>query len=92
MNPQLPKFNEERHLAQSLQTPYAMEKYEKLALGNQIKKLRRQGKMSQKRLAEKLKTSQSALARMETGKQNFTVGILINIGLALGKKLIIKFQ
>lgn len=92
MKKQLPKFNEERHLAQSLQTPYAIENYEKLALGDQIKKMRLKAKMSQKQLAEKLKTSQSALARMETGKQNFTVSMLINISTVLGRRVNIRFQ
>ena len=88
----LPRFEAEQHLARRLKTPHAIETYEKLSLGIQIKRLRKKLKLSQSDLAKKLKTSQSAVARMENGGQNFTLRILIHLGIILGRKLHVKFQ
>jgi transcriptional regulator with XRE-family HTH domain len=68
-----------------------MERYERLALGYQMKKLRKKLKLKQMALARKLKTSQSAISRMEAGKQNFSLGLLAKIGFLLGKRLQIRF-
>lgn len=87
----LPKFPDERLLAESLKSPQAMERYERLAIGYQIKKLRQKSGYKQSTLAKKLKTSQSAIARMEAGKQNCSLGLLVKIGFLLGKRLHIKF-
>jgi ribosome-binding protein aMBF1 (putative translation factor) len=87
----LPKFPDEKLLAESLKSPAALEKYEKLFLGREIKKCRRKIGMKQSILAKKLGTSQSSVARMEAGKQNFTIGILVKLSFALGKKLSVKF-
>lgn len=88
----LPKFPAEQALAEQLKTSDSLFAYEKLLLGNQIKKLRQKAKLKQAALAENLKTSQSVIARMESGKQNFTLKTLINIGFILGKKLFIRLQ
>lgn len=88
----LPKFEEEKQLAEHLKTPHALQTYEKLFLGAQIKKLRKRANMTQADLAKKLKTTQSVVARMEAGKQNFTIGLLITTSHALGKKIVIRFQ
>lgn len=82
----LPKFPEEHALAQSLKTPYALEKFEKFQLGAQIKKFRKKSGMTQKDLAKKLKTSQSVIARIEAGQQNLTLRTLVNLSLILGAK------
>ena len=44
--------------------------------------------MTQSELAKKLKTTQSAIARLESGKQNISADMLKRIGQALGKNLI----
>lgn len=88
----LPKFPAEQLLAETLKTQQAVLAYEKLFLGMQIKKMRRKLNMGQKQLASKLSTSQSAVARIEAGKQNLTLQMLIRIGFTLGKKLFIRFQ
>ena len=88
----LPRFESETHLAESLKTPQALFAYEKLEVGTQLKKLRKKNGMKQAQLAKLLKTSQSAVARMEAGKQNFTLQTLTAVGLLLGKKLHIRFQ
>lgn len=87
----LPKFADEILLALKLKSPKALEEYEKLFIGGQIKKLRRKIGMKQLELATKLKTSQSVIARIENGKQNLTLKALTLIAHALGKKLLVKF-
>ncbi len=58
------------------------------AIGNFIKKLREKRSFTQEELAERLKTSQSAVARMESGGQNITAGELLKIGNALEHKIV----
>jgi DNA-binding transcriptional regulator YiaG len=53
----------------------------------QINHLRRQKKMSQAVFAKKLGTTQSNIARLETGNQNFTVQFLGRIADVLGAEL-----
>lgn len=88
----LPRFPEELNLAQSLKSPTSLETYEKLRIGAEIKKIRLKKNITQKKLAFDLGTSQSAVARIENGKQNLSVQMLSRIGLALGKKIHIQFQ
>lgn len=88
----LPKFTEERFLAEKLKTPEAIEEFEKISLGEQLKKLRLRANIKQSELAKALKTTQSAIARIENGKQNLTLRTLIHLSVLLGKKLIIRFQ
>lgn len=88
----LPKFAEEKHLAETLKTPQALETYEKLLAGSQIKELRRKLKLTQKEIAAKLKTSQSVIARIEAGKQNCSIGLLVRLGFVFGKRLHIQFR
>ena len=57
----------------------------------QIAKLRKQQKLSQKELASKLDTSQSVIARIETGQQNFTTKTLQKIADAFNRTLRIEF-
>ena len=67
------------------------EEYEKLAVVYQLVMLRNKNKLTQKQFAEKLKVSQAAVARMEGGEQNLTIGTLRKIGKVFGKKLSVKF-
>jgi UDP-N-acetylglucosamine 1-carboxyvinyltransferase len=58
------------------------------AIGSFIKKLREKRSLTQEELAERLNTSQSAVARMEAGGQNITAGELLKIGEALEHKIV----
>ena len=57
-------------------------------IGFFIKTLREERGMTQDDFAKLLSTSQSAVARMEAGKQNFTTGEIEKISKALGRKII----
>jgi UDP-N-acetylglucosamine 1-carboxyvinyltransferase len=57
-------------------------------LGEFIKHMREERGMTQVELAEELKTSQSAVARMETGEHNFTSNNLQEISKIFGRKII----
>lgn len=57
-------------------------------IGNRIADVRETKGMTQADLAKKLKTTQSAVARIESGKQNVSADMLKRIGAALGKNLI----
>ena len=58
------------------------------AIGLFIKKLREKRSLTQEELADRLGTSQSAVARMETGGQNITAGELLKIGDALEHRIV----
>lgn len=62
-----------------------------LELAYQILQLRKKQKISQSQLAKKIGTTQSNVARMEAGKQNFSTNMLVRVAAALGKELEIKF-
>lgn len=53
-----------------------------------IVKLRQQKGLTQSQFAKELKTSQSAVARMEKGLQNFSTEMLAKISLVLNRKII----
>jgi|AntAceMinimDraft_12_1070368.scaffolds.fasta_scaffold25645_2 UDP-N-acetylglucosamine 1-carboxyvinyltransferase len=57
-------------------------------IGKFIKQLRRERELSQKELADQLETSQSAIARMERGGQNFSTQELVKIGKVLNHQFI----
>lgn len=54
--------------------------------------LRIKSKMTQKQLAEKLDTKQSAISRLEKGMINPTVDFLNKLATAFGKKLVVEFK
>ena len=58
-----------------------------LEISYQLLQLRKKKKMSQAALAKKIGTTQSNVARMESGQQNFTVAILQRVAHAFGKEL-----
>ncbi len=62
-----------------------------LKIAYQIAKLRKQQKLSQKELAHKLNTTQSVIARIETGQQNFTTETLQKIAAVFKRTLRIEF-
>lgn len=87
-----PKYPEEHLLAAKLKTLGSLRAYEKLFIGSQIKKARIKAGLKQNALAKKLATTQSAVARIEAGKQNCTLDTLITIAYHLGKKLGIRLH
>lgn len=65
-----------------------MQEKEQEKLGLFIKKLREEKGLTQEELAALLKTSQSTVARIETGNQNVTVEELNKISEALGRSIV----
>jgi UDP-N-acetylglucosamine 1-carboxyvinyltransferase len=60
----------------------------KNSIGSRIADLREAQGLTQTELAKKLRTTQSAIARIERGRQNVSADMLKKIGHALGKNLI----
>lgn len=58
------------------------------SIGSRIIDLREAQGLTQTQLAQKLGTTQSAVARMESGKQNVSTDMVKKIGRALGKNLL----
>lgn len=56
-------------------------------IGTFIKTLREQKGLTQKEFSKALRTSQSAIARMEKGQQNFSTELLSKVGSILGKEI-----
>ncbi len=85
----------ERYLAQQMKNKAFRKDYEeesqRLEIAYQILQLRKQQKLSQEELARKLDTTQSVVARMESGQQNFTTDTLKKIASALDRELKIEF-
>jgi UDP-N-acetylglucosamine 1-carboxyvinyltransferase len=61
---------------------------DKLKIGQFIRSLREKKNLTQDDLAQLLETSQSAVARMESGEQNFTTETLDKISVALNQSII----
>jgi len=81
----------ERYLEKQLKNPKFRQEYEKLEpLYSLIKleiKLRNKRKMSQKDLAKRMRTSQSAIARFERGSINPTLEFVARLAEALDARL-----
>ena len=63
-----------------------------LEISYQILQLRKAKKISQADLAQKIGSTQSNVARLEGGNQNFTIKLLDKVANALDAKLTIKFS
>lgn len=87
-------FDEE--LAKELKNPEFKKMFDEygrqLEISYALLQLRKKKKMSQLELAKKVGTTQSNIARVEGGQQNFTVAFLGKIAAALDAKLEIKFS
>ncbi|MEA2113583.1 MAG: helix-turn-helix transcriptional regulator [Patescibacteria group bacterium] len=85
----------QEYLAEELKNPKFKRHYDEcgkqLEIAYQILQLRKKEKMSQAELAKKIGTKQSNVARMETGRQNFTTETLRRIASALGRELKVDF-
>ena len=63
-----------------------------LEISYSLLQLRKKRKMSQLLLAKKIGTTQSNIARLESGQQNFTISFLDKVVSALGANLEIKIS
>ena len=91
------KFIDHKDLKNQLfESEEVKEKYEKLNVMYEIKKqiirYRIENNLSQKELAEKIGTKQSAISRLENDGYNPSVEFLDKVAHALGKKLEIRFK
>ncbi len=79
-----------------LSDPKVKKEYDRLGpeftVISQLIELRTKRKLTQKELADKLGTKQSAIARLESGRGNPTLEFLQKTARALNKKLIIGFE
>ena len=85
----------EKHLRQELKNrqfkKYFDEYGKQLEIAYLIAQKRKQAKLSQKELAKKIGTTQSNIARMEAGNQNFSMITLEKIAEALKSELRVNF-
>jgi ribosome-binding protein aMBF1 (putative translation factor) len=85
----------QQYLREELKDPVFRKHYEEygkqLEIAYQILQLRKKQGLSQAQLAKRLKTTQSNVARMETGQQNFTTDTLQRIASAFRRELKIQF-
>ena len=63
-----------------------------IALGEQVRRLRRAKRWSQAHLAAQLRTTQSAVSRLESGEMPPSLRTLTRIGDALGLELLIAYR
>jgi len=92
---QLKAVDFQEYLAEQLKDPEFKRYYDEygrqLEIAYQILQLRKKKKMSQAELAKKIGTKQSNVARMETGRQNFTIEMLQKIASVFGCNLRVEF-
>jgi ribosome-binding protein aMBF1 (putative translation factor) len=90
------KVNHDEVKKQLLQNSEVQKEYEDLKVLYDIKheiiRLRLEQGLSQKELAEKINTKQSAISRLESGEYNPSIELLAKVANALGKELQISFQ
>ncbi len=58
----------------------------------QLRKLRREKKLSQEKLAQKMKVKREFISRIESGQQNITLATLFRIAQATGKEFKFSFK
>jgi HTH-type transcriptional regulator / antitoxin HipB len=69
-----------------------MKEYENLRIGSQIKLLRTDKGMTQEEFAKKLKTTKSAISRLENHAESMRLSTLEKVADVLGKKLVVNFK
>lgn len=88
-------FDFQKYLANKLKNPTFRKHYDEygkqLEIAYRILQLRKKEGLSQADLAKKIGTTQSNIARMEAGEQNFTTETLYKVASALGRELRIDF-
>ena len=79
-----------------LKNPRVKAEYDRLqpefTLINALIEARKNKGLTQAQLAQKIGTKQSAIARIESGNANPSIGFLQKLAEALGKKLVIQFK
>ncbi|MDK2821518.1 MAG: hypothetical protein PWP31_1483 [Clostridia bacterium] len=79
-----------------LNSPEVKKEYDSLKtlydIKREIIRLRVEQGLSQKELADKINTKQSAISRLESGEYNPSIEFLAKVANALGKELQITFQ
>ncbi|KUO66181.1 MAG: XRE family transcriptional regulator [Gracilibacter sp. BRH_c7a] len=89
-------MNHDQVKKQLLQSPEVQKEYEVLKVLYEIKREiirpRLEQGLSQKELADKINTKQSAISRLESGEYNPSIELLAKVANALGKELQISFQ
>lgn len=82
-------------LQEELKNPSFRAKYElageRIRAAYAILEMRHKAKLTQKEFAKKMKVSQSVIARIEQGGQNLTIGTLVKLAHACGKKFKMEF-
>lgn len=85
----------QEYLAGQLKNATVKKHYEEygkqLEIAYEIAQLRKKEKISQAELAKRIGTTQSNIARMEAGEQNFTTDTLQKIAVAFKRDLRIEF-
>jgi ribosome-binding protein aMBF1 (putative translation factor) len=69
-----------------------MEEYNNLMIGARIKELRTSKGITQEELAKKLKTTKSAVSRLENHAESVRLSTLEKVAEVLGKKLEVSFK
>ena len=69
-----------------------MEEYENLKIGMQIKEMRSEKSMTQEEFTKKLKTTKSAISRLENHAESVRLSTLGKVAAVLGKELVIIFK
>lgn len=81
----------EDYLNEKMKDPIFKRRYDEfgkqLEIAYRLMQLRKEKRMSQMDLAKLIGTTQGNVARMESGRQNFTVGILNKVAEAFDKDL-----
>ena len=95
-NKYISDFDFDKYLKEQLKDLVFKKHYDyygkQLEIAYQILQLRRKKHMSQAKLAKKIGTKQSNVARMEAGNQNFSIDTLQKLAGALGTDLKIVFS
>ena len=79
-------FKEQRKKIKDFDKKLSIEK-KRLEIALQISKARQEEGLTQKKLAEKLKTTQSVISRIEKGNQNMSLDLLFRIADVLNKDI-----
>jgi transcriptional regulator with XRE-family HTH domain len=74
-------------LAEQMEDPEFREEWDKLEPGYQVARMRMKLGLTQKQLAKKVRTTQSSIARLESGKKEPSLRFLRKVAMALGVEL-----
>lgn len=91
------EHNYDEMLAEEMKNPEFQKEYEackeEFEIAQQVIHLRNKKGMTQKELADKVHTSQSCIARLESGTyKNLSLSFLRRVGDALGAQVNLKFE